>query len=94
VAETALYNGGSGWATYWTLIVDELHDQLVSSGLLDDHSIDAFLFCCADPAWWTQTIAFTAVAGRVAGLANRRSLAPPSDHQATGGPRQRAETVA
>jgi hypothetical protein len=28
-----------------------------------EQGIDYF---CADPAWWTQTIAFTAAAGRVA----------------------------
>jgi hypothetical protein len=28
-------------------------------------SIDTFLARCADPAWWTQTIAFTAASGRV-----------------------------
>jgi SAM-dependent methyltransferase len=65
VAEAALYNGGSAWASYWTLTISELRGQLLSSGRLDDQSIDAFLDCCADPDWWTQTIAFTAVAGRV-----------------------------
>ncbi len=29
--------------------------------------IDTFLARCADPAWWTQTIAFTAAAGHVRG---------------------------
>jgi hypothetical protein len=33
----------------------------------NDRSIDAFLSQCADPAWWTQTIAFTAASGRVPG---------------------------
>jgi hypothetical protein len=27
-------------------------------------SVDAFLARCADPAWWTQTIAFSAVRAR------------------------------
>jgi len=36
----------------------------VSSGKLDDHLIDRFLAHCADPGWWTQTIAFTAVHAR------------------------------
>jgi SAM-dependent methyltransferase len=64
-AETALYNGGSLWAQYWVETVIELRPRLVASGKLDDRSIDAFLAQCADPAWWTQTIAFTAVDGRV-----------------------------
>ncbi len=64
-AETALYHGGSGWARYWQLTVAEVRGRLVASGHLDDRSIDLFLTRCADPAWWTQTIAFTAVDGRV-----------------------------
>ena len=63
-AETALYNGGSPWAVYWTETIIELRGRLVASGELDDRSIDAFLGHCADPAWWTQTIAFTAVHSR------------------------------
>ncbi|MEZ0294157.1 MAG: trans-aconitate 2-methyltransferase [Solirubrobacteraceae bacterium] len=66
-AETALYNGGSPWADYWIRTVVELRGRLVASGDLDDRSIDAFLAHCADPAWWTQTIAFTAVAARAPG---------------------------
>ena len=64
-AETALYNGGSQWADYWTQTVVELRGRLVASGELGERSIDAFLGHCADPAWWTQTIAFTAVRARV-----------------------------
>jgi SAM-dependent methyltransferase len=66
-AETDLYNGGSPWASYWIQTVIELRDRLVQSGKLDDRSIDTFLAHCADPAWWTQTIAFTAVEGRTLG---------------------------
>ena len=64
-AETALYHGGSLWARYWEETVAELRPRLVASGKLDDRSIGTFLTQCADPAWWTQTIAFTAVDGRV-----------------------------
>ena len=63
-AETALYNGGSLWAEYWRQTVIELRPRLVASGKLDDQSIGTFLAQCADPAWWTQTVAFTTVAGR------------------------------
>jgi SAM-dependent methyltransferase len=66
-AETALYNGGSLWAEYWRQTVIELRPRLIDSGKLDDRSIDTFLAQCADPAWWTQTIAFTAVDGRAPG---------------------------
>lgn len=67
VAETALYNGGSDWARYWQQTVVELRDRLARSDGLDEASIDAFLTHCADPAWWTQTIAFTAAHGRAKG---------------------------
>lgn len=63
-AETALYNGGSPWAEYWRQTIVEMRARLERSGLLSSGSIDAFLDRCADPAWWTQTIAFTAVRGR------------------------------
>ena len=66
-AETAHYNGGSAWAVYWRQTVAELRTPLVASGKLDDRLIDMFLARCADPAWWTQTIAFTAAAGHVRG---------------------------
>jgi SAM-dependent methyltransferase len=63
-AETAVYNGGSPWADYWTQTVTELRGRLVASPGLDDRLVDRFLAHCADPGWWTQTIAFTAVHGR------------------------------
>ena len=63
-AETELYNGGSLWAVYWRETVIELRGRLLASGELDDGSVDTFLGHCADPAWWTQTIAFTAVHAR------------------------------
>jgi SAM-dependent methyltransferase len=63
-AETALYNGASPWAQYWTETVVELRDRLVASRHLDGATIDTFLAHCADPDWWTQSIAFTAVRAR------------------------------
>jgi SAM-dependent methyltransferase len=66
-AETAVYNGGSPWADYWTQTVTELRDRLANSGRLDDGLIDRFVAHCADPRWWTQTIAFTAVHARASG---------------------------
>jgi SAM-dependent methyltransferase len=64
-AETALYNGGSPWARYWQDTVAELRPRLLDSGVLDNALIEQFLAQCDDPAWWTQTIAFTAVSGRI-----------------------------
>jgi SAM-dependent methyltransferase len=63
-AETAVYNGGSPWARYWTDTVTELRGPLVDSGHVDDKLVDAFLAHCLDPAWWTETISFTAVRAR------------------------------
>jgi SAM-dependent methyltransferase len=63
-AETAVYNGGSLWARYWTDTVTELRKPLVGSGHLDDGLVDSFLAHCADPSWWTETISFTAVSAR------------------------------
>jgi SAM-dependent methyltransferase len=64
-AETALYNGGSPWAVYWQQTVLELRPGLISSGRLDNASIDMFLSYMTNSTWWTQTIAFTAVSARV-----------------------------
>jgi SAM-dependent methyltransferase len=69
IAETALYNGQSRWARYWLETIVELRDRLEASGKLRKELIDKFLTYCCDPGWWTQTIAFTAVAGRVKGSA-------------------------
>jgi 2-polyprenyl-3-methyl-5-hydroxy-6-metoxy-1,4-benzoquinol methylase len=66
-AETAIYNGTSLWADYWTQTIRELRQDLRSSGKVSNALTDTFLGCCADPSWWTQTIAFTAVHGYAAG---------------------------
>jgi SAM-dependent methyltransferase len=66
-AETAIYNGGSLWADYFIQTMAVLRADLVSSGKLNNALIDTFLAYCADPTWWTQTIAFTAVYGRAPG---------------------------
>ena len=73
-AETAVYNGGSPWAAYWIDTITELRPRLVASGHLDDRLVDQFLAHCADPRWWTQTIAFTAVHARALGGTRRRSM--------------------
>jgi 2-polyprenyl-3-methyl-5-hydroxy-6-metoxy-1,4-benzoquinol methylase len=64
-AETAVYNGGSHWADYWTQTITELRDDLITSGKLSHKLVDTFLDHCADSHWWTQTIAFTEVHGSV-----------------------------
>src|SRR4051794_20447295 len=66
-AEAAVFNGGSPWATYWAQTVAELRDRLEGGGRLDDELIDAFLAHAADPGWWTETTAYTAVHARAPG---------------------------
>ena len=66
-AETVIYNGTSSWADYWTQTIRELRQDLANSGKLSNEMMDPFLGYCADPAWWTQTIAFTAVHGYARG---------------------------
>jgi SAM-dependent methyltransferase len=66
-AETAIYNGTSLWADYWTQTIKELRQDLTGSGKLNNALVDTFLGYSADPAWWTQTIAFTAVHGYAPG---------------------------
>ncbi len=63
-ADTAIYNGGSRWADYWTQTITELRDDLITSGKFNDTLVDTFLAHCADSNWWTETIAFSAVHGR------------------------------
>ena len=41
--ETAIYNGGSLWADYWTQTVKELREDLISSGKVDNALVDTFL---------------------------------------------------
>jgi SAM-dependent methyltransferase len=62
-AETAIYNGGSLWADYWTQTVQELREDLISSRKLNNALVETFVGYCADSAWWTHTIAFTVVHG-------------------------------
>jgi SAM-dependent methyltransferase len=66
-AETAIYNGTSLWADYWIQTIRELREDLTSSGKLSTALVNIFLGHCADPVWWTQTIAFTAVHGYATG---------------------------
>jgi SAM-dependent methyltransferase len=66
-AESAVFNGGSPWATYWAQTVTELRDRLEGAGRLDDERIEAFLAHSADPRWWTETTAYTAVHARAPG---------------------------
>jgi SAM-dependent methyltransferase len=72
-AETAVYHGGSPWADYWRETITELRGDLGGSGKLNDALIETFLAHCADPNWWTQTIAFTTVHARAPGAVETKS---------------------
>jgi hypothetical protein len=51
--------------------IESLEIRGVYRGELTEKLIDRFLVACADPKWWTQTIAFTAVQGRAPALEPR-----------------------
>jgi 2-polyprenyl-3-methyl-5-hydroxy-6-metoxy-1,4-benzoquinol methylase len=56
------WQGWLAWSRQQTIC--QLRPRLEQSGRLDAQTIEAFLRRCADPRWWTQTIAFTAAHGR------------------------------
>jgi hypothetical protein len=66
-AETVVYNGGSPWADYWRQTITELRGDLVRLWQTQRHTNDTFLAHCADPNWWTQTIAFMSIPARAPG---------------------------
>jgi SAM-dependent methyltransferase len=61
---TALYNGGSGWATYWLETMKELGPKLLASGHLTPEILNSFDAKYADSAYWTSAIMFVAAWGR------------------------------
>ena len=61
---TAIYNGGSDWATYWRDTVNELGPKLLESGHLAPELLTAFDTLYADPRYWTSAITFVAASGR------------------------------
>jgi SAM-dependent methyltransferase len=61
---TALFNGGSGWATYWTLTIRELAPSLLKLGYVTEKMLEEFHARYEDPDYWTSVITFTANWGR------------------------------
>jgi hypothetical protein len=59
-----LYNGGSGFAQWWDYGIREVADKLKSEGGVSQATLDEFFKLCADPSYWTTTIAFTATTAR------------------------------
>lgn len=60
---TALYTGGSPWATYWLETLNELRPKLLESGFVTDESLAALERCYADPNHWTSAITFVGAWG-------------------------------
>lgn len=61
---TAHFNGGSDWATYWILTMQELAPSLVKSGHVTEQMLQNFYTHYRDPHYWTSVITFTATWGR------------------------------
>jgi hypothetical protein len=59
-----LYSGGSGFAQWWDYGIREVADKLKSEGGVSQATLDEFFKLCADPSYWTTTIAFTATTSR------------------------------
>lgn len=66
-----VYNGGSEFARWWLAGIDEVADDLKKEGGITDAVLREFFMLNQDPAYWTTTIAFTAV------TAQRPLTAPP-----------------
>ena len=61
---TALFNGGSDWAAYWTQTVRELAPSLLKLGCVTGKLLDEFHTRYDDPHYWTSVMTFTANWGR------------------------------
>jgi SAM-dependent methyltransferase len=59
-----LYNGGSDFAHWWTLGLQEVAEKLKTEGDVSEAELNEFFSLAQEPAYWTTTIAFTATAGR------------------------------
>jgi SAM-dependent methyltransferase len=64
---TALYNGGSPWATYWLETLKELRPRLTESGYVTEILMSEFDNRYSDPRFWTSAITFIAAWGRKTG---------------------------
>jgi SAM-dependent methyltransferase len=61
---TAHFNGGSGWARYWTETMRELAPSLLHSGYVTARVLEEFHTRYRDPQYWTSVITFIASWGR------------------------------
>jgi len=63
VGNTAIYDGGSPWATYWLETFDELRPKLLGSGFVNDELLRVADQFYRDPNHWTSAIAFVGAWG-------------------------------
>ena len=61
---TAVFNGGSPWATYWLETMQVLRPKLLESGRITEAGLQVFEACYRDPHYWTNVITFVATWGR------------------------------
>ncbi|HLI62652.1 MAG TPA: methyltransferase domain-containing protein [Terriglobales bacterium] len=61
---TALFCGGSSWATYWLETMRELQPRLLGSGHIAERSLAAFETAFCDPHYWTSVLTFVVTTGR------------------------------
>jgi len=61
---TAVFNGGSDWATYWIMGIRELAPRMLQSGHVTNEMLDELYARYQDPHYWTSVITFTANWGR------------------------------
>ncbi len=79
---TALFNGGSNWAEYWTQSIRELAPSLLKSGHVTETMLHEFYARYQDPHYWTSVITFTATWGHRPIDGTKRTKVPPgSDHR-------------
>jgi hypothetical protein len=61
---TAIFNGGSDWANYWTATIRELQPSLLKGGYITTALLKEFETCYRDPHYWASIMTFTATWGR------------------------------
>lgn len=61
---TAIFNGGSPWATYIVETMQELRPRLLESGHVTEAMLAALKERYGDPHYWTSAINFVAASGR------------------------------
>ncbi|HXY52890.1 MAG TPA: hypothetical protein VEI01_25820 [Terriglobales bacterium] len=60
----AWFNGGSDWANYWILTMQELAPTLLKSTYVTEPMLEEFWTHYRDAHYWTSVITFTANWGR------------------------------